>query len=71
MLKNERQREIMEILKNSGFATVDSLAASLYTSLPTIRRDLSILEEDGYVKRCHGGAMILDGNTNPPLYFRR
>lgn len=71
MLKNERQRQILDILKKSSFATVASLAAELYASLPTIRRDLAILEEEGYVKRCHGGAMILDGNTNPPLYFRR
>ena len=71
MLKNERHRQIMEILKKNSFATVASLASSLYASLPTIRRDLTILEEDGYVKRCHGGAMILDGNTKPPVYFRR
>lgn len=71
MLKNERQRQIMDILKKNSFATVASLAGDLYASLPTIRRDLAILEEEGYVKRCHGGAMILDGNTNPPLYFRR
>ena len=71
MLKNERHREIMEILKKNSFATVASLSKSLYASMPTIRRDLTILEEDGYVKRCHGGAMVLDGNTKPPVYFRR
>lgn len=71
MLKNERQNEIVEILKKESFATVTTLANVLYSSLPTIRRDLTLLEEKGYVKRCHGGAMILDGNTKPPIYFRR
>ena len=71
MLKNVRQCLILDILKKNSFATVTSLAGELYASLPTIRRDLAILEEEGYVKRCHGGAMILDGSTNPPLYFRR
>jgi DeoR family fructose operon transcriptional repressor len=71
MLKNERQNEILDILKKNSFATVANLAKSLYASLPTIRRDLTLLEEEGYIKRCHGGAMILDGNTKPPLYFRR
>ena len=71
MIKNERQNEILEILKKDSFATVTSLAERLYASMPTIRRDLSMLEEDGYVKRCHGGAMILDENTKPPVYFRR
>ncbi len=71
MLKNERQNEILDILKSKGFATVEGLARQLYASMPTIRRDLSLLEEKGVIKRCHGGAMILDGNTNPTVHFRR
>lgn len=71
MIKNERHTQILDILKKQSFATVAHLASTLYASLPTIRRDLTILEADGYVKRCHGGAMILDGNTKPPVYFRR
>ncbi|MBO7303819.1 MAG: DeoR/GlpR transcriptional regulator [Clostridia bacterium] len=71
MIKNERQNEILEILKQDSFATVTSLAERLYASMPTIRRDLTVLEDEGYVKRCHGGAMILDENTKPPVYFRR
>ena len=71
MLKNERHNEILEILKKDSFATVAALAEKLYASHPTIRRDLTVLEEEGYVKRCHGGAMILDENTKPPIYFRQ
>ena len=71
MAKNERLTEIVEILRRDSFATVPALAKTLYASLPTIRRDLAILEEKGYIKRCHGGAMILDENTKPPVYFRR
>ena len=47
MIKNERQNEILEILKKDSFATVTSLAERLYASMPTIRRDLTMLEEDG------------------------
>ena len=71
MIKNERHNEILEILKKDSFATVTSLSERLYASMPTIRRDLTVLEDEGYVKRCHGGAMILDENTKPPVYFRR
>jgi len=71
MLKTKRQSEILEILKEKNFATVDELSKKLYASLPTIRRDLSLLESEGYVKRCHGGAMIIDTNTKPPIYFPR
>ncbi|MBO5206861.1 MAG: DeoR family transcriptional regulator, partial [Clostridia bacterium] len=41
MLKNQRQLEIVEILKAEGFATVTSLSERLFASLPTIRRDLT------------------------------
>lgn len=71
MLKNKRHNEILEILKKQSFATVADLSSALYASMPTIRRDLTLLEGEGYVKRCHGGVMILDGNTKPPVYFRR
>lgn len=71
MLKNQRHNEIIEILKKNGFATVASLSKELYASLATIRRDLTLLEKDGYVKRCHGGAMFVDGKSNTPLYLRR
>lgn len=70
MLKNKRQLEIVEILKAEGFATVTSLAKRLFASLPTIRRDLTALETSGYVKRCHGGAMIVDGGSGSPIHFR-
>ena len=71
MLKDQRQNEILEILSKDKFATVSELAQRLYSSLPTVRRDLAALEALGYVKRCHGGATLLDGDANTPLGFRR
>ncbi len=71
MLKSQRQNEILDILKKENFVTVTDLANRLYSSLPTVRRDLNVLEAEGYIKRCHGGAMILEGEENTPIYFRR
>lgn len=71
MLKNKRHSEILEILKNEGFAEVRSLGERLYASQPTIRRDLSYLERNGYVKRSHGGAVLADDKINTPISFRR
>ncbi len=71
MIKNERQTQILEILKKQSFATVEELAHLIYASPPTVRRDLSQLSAEGYIKRCHGGAMLLDENTKPPVYFRK
>ncbi len=70
-LKAERQENILEILKEKKFATVDFLVKNLYSSAPTIRRDLAELEKKGFVKRSHGGAMIADRENSPiPIDFR-
>ncbi len=70
-MKSERQENILEILKEKRFATVEFLAKTLYSSAPTIRRDLNDLEEKGFVKRSHGGAMIADTENSPiPVDFR-
>ena len=58
MLMVSRQQELLEILKQERSATVSSLSRRLYASEPTIRRDLAALEEQGYLKRVHGGAVI-------------
>lgn len=39
-----------------GVVNVESLAQTLNVSVATIRRDLSILEDEGSVRRTHGGA---------------
>ena len=70
-MKSERQENIIEILKEKRFATVEYLAKKLYSSAPTIRRDLNELAEKGFVKRSHGGAMITDSENSPiPIDFR-
>ena len=70
-MKSERQENILEILKEKRFATVEFLAKTMYSSAPTIRRDLNELEEKGFVKRSHGGAMIKDAENSPiPIDFR-
>ena len=57
MLTLERQDEILDILNRNKSATVEELAAELYVSGATIRRDLRSMEKQGLIKRSHGGAM--------------
>lgn len=71
MFKNQRHREIVEILKADRFVSVHTLSERLYASEPTIRRDLATLEQQGYVQRNHGGAILSDGKQNPPILFRK
>ena len=58
MLTVDRQKELLEILKQEKSATVAYLAKKLFASEPTVRRDLAALEAQGYLKRVHGGAVL-------------
>ena len=71
MLKNQRQNEILEMLTRDNFLSVNTLAERLFASLPTVRRDLTALENAGLVKRCHGGVMLYEGKETSPVYFRQ
>ena len=60
ILKEERYQEILSILEKDGFASVEYLSGKLFVSAPTIRRDLSSMQELGLISRNHGGASILN-----------
>lgn len=72
MLKNEREREILNFMKSkNGFATVKDLCDTLYVSESSIRRDLSALEHRGAVRRTHGGAELISNFSNAIAFSRR
>ena len=58
MLKKERQRKILEIIERSGNVEVEQLANTLAVSVMTVRRDLTELDELGFIERVHGGALL-------------
>ena len=71
MLKEERLLKIIDILEKEKFATVEHLSELLYFSRPTIRRDLSVLEREGRIRRSHGGAILsADTDSDVPIGFR-
>jgi len=57
MYAPERHRAIVERVATGGRASVVDLAEALDVTPETIRRDLSILERQGMVRRVHGGAI--------------
>ncbi|MFP4395763.1 MAG: DeoR/GlpR family DNA-binding transcription regulator [Anaerolineales bacterium] len=61
MLKRERQAIILHQLEDEGVVYVSQLAAELEVSPITIRRDLSQLEDEGQLRRVHGGALLREG----------
>ncbi len=71
MYNLERQEEIIKILEKSKSISVTKLAKLLYVSQPTIRRDLSVLVEQGKVQRTHGAVVLRKGSdAEIPLMFR-
>ncbi|MDN5351297.1 MAG: DeoR family transcriptional regulator, fructose operon transcriptional repressor [Clostridiales bacterium] len=63
MLPGERRLLIVELLKANQSISVKQLCDQLNASEATIRRDLSLLEEQGKIVRTHGGALIGDPVT--------
>lgn len=56
MIKKERQEQILRLIGQRKFCTVNYLAGQLYVAPITIRRDLQELEAAGLLTRCYGGA---------------
>ncbi len=59
MYRSEREQEILLVLKDYHYATVDFLAQRLHISASSIRRDLKQMENRGLVKRSYGGVELL------------
>ena len=62
MQAEERQSRIAEHLQKVEFASLDELSELVDASTSTVRRDLTLLETKGALRRTHGGARLL----NPP-----
>ncbi|MCJ2182527.1 DeoR/GlpR family DNA-binding transcription regulator [Novosphingobium sp. 1949] len=53
----ERRQKILSVLENENRVAADELAIQFDVSRETIRRDLKTLEEEGLIRRTHGGAL--------------
>ena len=57
-IEDRRAREA-ELLSEKGFMSLSELVAHVGVSESTVRRDLEILEEQGLIRRTHGGAVYV------------
>jgi DeoR family transcriptional regulator, fructose operon transcriptional repressor len=55
----DRRVKTAELLSQKGFMSLAELVQNLRVSESTIRRDLEILEEQGGIRRTHGGAVCV------------
>lgn len=60
MYAEERQQHILERARSAGRVEVNALAEALDVTTETVRRDLTILERHGLVRRVHGGAIPVE-----------
>ncbi|MEH0887965.1 L-fucose operon activator [Enterobacter sp. UNJFSC 003] len=58
-MKQRRQQNIVELLRNCDWLATDILAEKLDVSKETIRRDLSALQQQGKILRQHGRARLI------------
>lgn len=58
MLQIERQQSILDYLRQHRSAKISELAAGIYTSEASVRRDLAAMEAEGLVERVYGGVIL-------------
>lgn len=62
-MKDDRLNRIRHFLYLNGPSNINDLASAIGASLPTLRRDLVVLEEEGVIDRVHGGARLAAGSN--------
>lgn len=65
-LPQQRHRLILDLLFEQGSVRISYLSEKLAVSEMTLRRDLTELEERGFLRRIHGGAAL---KSDPDLGF--
>ena len=60
MALNQRRIKILELIREDGHAKVQQLSKIFGVTEVTIRQDLEMLDQLGYIQREHGGAFLND-----------
>jgi DeoR family fructose operon transcriptional repressor len=71
LIPAQRRDRIQEYLIRNKIATNSTLSVLLEVSEATIRRDLERLEEEGFLERTHGGAVLRVSIPVEPEYLLR
>jgi len=69
MLAHDRHQQIMKLLHENQSVKTTDLIAQFGVSFETIRRDLEYLEQEGFLKRVHGGATLPAADYQKELPF--
>lgn len=69
MYSEERKQKVLEMIQANGSMATSELAKIVGASPITLRRDLTILESMGLIKRTHGGAISKSIENRMELSF--
>ena len=61
---NQRQSEILGLIRDQGFASIDGMARQFDVTPQTIRRDINQMCEQQLLQRHHGGASLASSVEN-------
>jgi DeoR family glycerol-3-phosphate regulon repressor len=59
-----RHDQILKLLREKGFVTIEEMARQFDVTPQTIRRDINALSKNGWVHRYHGGAVPASSTEN-------
>ncbi len=68
MLAVDRRKKIFDLLSKKPDITVDELSQIYQKAIPTIYKDLKILERDRYLKKVYGGVRIFNPEIEKGFY---
>src|SRR6476469_2605232 len=68
---NPRQLKLLNEVRQRGAATVEELADNLAVTLPTVRRDVQRLADEGLLTRFHGGVRVPSSTTENIAHQQR
>jgi DeoR family transcriptional regulator of aga operon len=62
VIPEQRRKLVLEYLLQHGSASIQALSDAIAISASTVRRDLERLEDEGHLRRTHGGAVVSSAN---------
>jgi len=68
---SNRHERIISLIKAIGFVTVEEMAKKFNVTPQTIRRDINLLDKNGYISRYHGGAGLCVSTENVDYRHRK
>ena len=66
MIPSQREALILDLLQESGVASVSDFSKHCRYSAMSIRRALRLLDDQGRIRRTHGGAVLVTPSASSP-----